>query len=200
MIYKGIGFDYGGVISGRPRSFFHKEVAKLFNVSEEQFLIAYYLYNKKVNNGEITRKILWELVAHELGQVDKASEAHTLSLSFLNEPINKAVLNLIDKLRLSGYKVGLLSNNDLEGGQKMRELGIDKHFDVFHNSAETKLVKPDPAAFIHFANELNTQPSQLIFIDDTEKSLSSAEECGFTPLLFKSYEQLLRDLEKLHIQ
>ena len=41
----------------------------------------------------------------------------------------------------------------LEMGKRIRELNIDKHFDVFHISAETKLVKPEIKAF----NKLNSE-------------------------------------------
>ncbi len=81
----------------------------------------------------------------------------------------------------------------------MREKGLDKHFDVFHISAETALVKPEPDAFKHLANELGVEIKELVYIDDSEKSLSTSKECGFTPVLFESYEQLVNDLTRLDV-
>ena len=65
--------------------------------------------------------------------------------------------------------------------------------------AVTGFVKPVQKAFTHLADELGAPINELIFIDDTPKSLSSALEVGFTPILFTGYEQLLNDLANLGI-
>jgi len=42
--------------------------------------------------------------------------------------------------------------------------------------------------------------NELVFIDDSPTSLVDAEEVGYTPILFESYEQLVADLRKLNIK
>jgi epoxide hydrolase-like predicted phosphatase len=199
MQYKAVGFDYGGVIKGRPGSLFSASVVELLGVTKKQYQEAYYRHNKKVNRGEVTWSELWKLVLTDLGQPDKVKAVMELSNSVFDQSINQDVLDFVDRIRSMDYRVGLLSNNTIEAGQKMRELGVDKHFDVFHVSAETQLVKPEVEAFAHFARELDVAPSELVFVDDAEKSLSTAEECGFTPILFESYEQLVQDLANLGV-
>lgn len=110
---------------------------------------------------------------------------------------NRPVLDLVDTLRNSGYKTGLLSNNTLEAAEMMRGEGINTHFDAFIVSAEVGMMKPDPSIYALLCQQLSVQPSELIFIDDSKKSLSTAEECGFTPVLFTDYESLVRDLKRL---
>src|ERR1017187_3674860 len=154
MNYRAVGFDYGGVIKGRPGSFVSAGVTDLLGVTKEQYQEAYYRYNKKVNRGEVTWLELWKLVLTDLGQPDKVDVVMELSNSVFNQAINQNILNLVDVVKAKGYKVGLLSNNTTEAGQKMREFGIDKHFDVFHVSAETGFVKPELEAFAHLAQEL----------------------------------------------
>ena len=109
------------------------------------------------------------------------------------------MVQLVDEIRAAGYKTGLLSNTTLEGGADMRRQGLDQHFDVFHISAETKLMKPQPAAFKHFADDLGVELAELIFIDDAEKSLSTAAECGFTPIFFKGRAELREQLQEIGI-
>ena len=40
-------------------------------------------------------------------------------------------------------------------------------------------------------------PSELIFIDDTERSLDGAKTIGYNPILYKNNEQLEKDLSNL---
>lgn len=199
MVYKAIGFDWGGVLNGRPGKFFGQKVSELLGTTHEKYLEAYFHHNKKINRGEVTWDELWSLVLTELEQPDKVQEVMKISQEFNADSLNQNVLDLVDKLRVLGYKTGLLSNNTHEKAAIMREKGLDSHFDVFHISAETSFVKPELEAFSHLAEGLGVQLDELIFIDDAEKSLSTAEECGFTPILFESYEQLTKELTKLGI-
>lgn len=199
MKYRGIGFDWGGVLNGKPGRFFGQRVSQLLGTTHEKYLEAYFHHNKKINRGEVTWEELWSLVLTELGRPDKVQDVMKISQEFNADSLNTNVLDLVDKIRTSGYKVGLLSNNTHEKAVLMREKGLDKHFDVFHISAETALVKPEPDAFKHLANELGVEIKELVYIDDSEKSLSTSKECGFTPVLFESYEQLVNDLTRLDV-
>jgi putative hydrolase of the HAD superfamily len=200
MSYKAIGFDWGGVLNGQPKTFLVEKILALLDVSHDDYLRAYFNHNKKVNRGEVTWDELWQLVLTELGQPEKTAQVAALTAAANEDNINPEVLALVDRLKATDYKVGMLSNNTFEKGKHLRKVGLDKHFDVFHISAETGLVKPEPEAFQHFAEALGVTLPELIFIDDSTKSLSTAEECGFTPILFESYQQLASKLEDLGIQ
>lgn len=199
MQYKAIGFDWGGVINGRPGAAFAEAAATTLRVSREAFLNAYYKYNAGFQRGEIPSEKLWTHVCTDLGQPDKWQQLNTMHQKFNEENVNANVLTLIDTLRKKGYKVGLLSNNTSENEAIMLKSGLDKHFDVFHISADTKLVKPDPKAFLNFAIALGVEINELVFVDDSIKSLSTAEQCGFTPILYTSYTDLLKDLSDIGI-
>jgi len=199
MKYRGIGFDWGGVLNGKPGKFFGQQVSALLGISTEEYLNAYFHHNKKVNRGEINWEELWTLVLTELGQPNKVQEITKLSEDFHSDSLNQDVIDLVDKIRSLGYKVGMLSNNTHEKAALMRSKGLDEHFDVFHISAETSLVKPEPEAFKYLADEMGVDIKELIFIDDSEKSLSTSKECGFTPILFETYDQLVSELTRLEV-
>jgi len=200
MSYKAVGFDWGGVINGKPGSFFGESVSKLLRIPHDVYLEAYFHHNKKINRDEIDWVELWTLVLNELGKIDKLDEVMELSKEASVIKINTDIIELVDTLRNKGYRVGLLSNNTVEKAEKIRTHDIERHFDVFHISAETGFVKPDQKAFEQFAQDLGVELSELIFIDDSEKSLSTASECGYTPILFGDYSQLLNELNKLGIE
>jgi epoxide hydrolase-like predicted phosphatase len=197
MSYKAIGFDWGGVLNGKPGKFFGEAVAQEIGVTVEQYGVAYFHHNTKFNTGEITKEQLWALVIAELGRPNEPELVQRIlgmSTAANADNLNEDILKLVDSLRRNGYKVGLITNNSADKAAWMRQMGLDAHFDAFDVSVETGLVKPDPRAFTHLAYELDVDVSELIFIDDTPHSLSTAKETGYTPVLFDTYEQLVNDL------
>lgn len=204
MSIKAVGFDYGGVIGGVGSNGlnFTRQICEILGVDEPTYKDVYFGMNYKINTGEIESwHEFWKLFVDKIGKPEKYDAVVNLS----NEAdkhlqvIDEKMLGLADRLRTVGYKVGLLSNNTVENAKKMRHQSIDKHFDVFHISAETKLMKPSPQAFEYLAEELGVRPNEMAFIDDAEKSLSTADEVGFKPVLFESYDKLEEQLTKLGV-
>jgi putative hydrolase of the HAD superfamily len=200
--YKAIGFDWGGVLNGKPGKYFAQTVADTVGVTREEYQTAYFHHNQKVNRGEVSWQQLWELVLDELGHQNEPELVRKIikiSEEANADNLNDDMLKLVHTLRSNGYKVGLLSNNSADKAALMRERGLDKRFDVLDISVETGFVKPNSEAFIHLADGLGVDISELIYVDDTPKSLSTAENVGFTPILFDNYNQLVKDLTALGI-
>ncbi len=199
---KAIGFDYGGVLGGDAEAGkrFKAQVCELINVSMEAWESAYFSKNHLINTGKVTsRRDFWSAILTSLDRnqyLDQAIQLDAdLSSSYIN--LNLDMLNLVDRLRLAGYKVGLLSNASAEVAVKIRAQDVERHFDSFIISAEIGVQKPDCLAFTKLATSLGVTIKELAFIDDATKSLVNAAECGFTPILFKSQQQLETDLREL---
>lgn len=198
MVYKAVGFDYGGVLFGQPGPVHSRAIHAAVGVDRETYSEAYHRHYKKRNRGEISWEELHKLVLADLGKPDKLDAVLRVDDEFFgNATVNAPVLAIADKLRGHGYKTGLLSNNGAELVDAIRENRVAAHFDVINISELTGLVKPVPEAFEHFANELGINLSELIFIDDSRNSLSTADQCGYKPILFESADQLSADLEDL---
>src|SRR5438105_3042802 len=101
MIYKAVGFDYGGVIKGLPGTVFAKKVSELLNVSEAQYRAAYYSHNKDVHRGKIDWQELWPLVLKDLNRSDQLKDVTELSAGWPFE-LNLQVLKLVDRLKNAG--------------------------------------------------------------------------------------------------
>lgn len=201
--YKAIGFDWGGVLNGAPRNYFYDVITLMPGITLEKLKEVYFNYNQAFNRGEMTWRELWQTVLNGLGFADREDIVDKIiDMSEKNnaDNLNASIVELIDTLRKNDYKVGLLSNNSEDGVAQMQRLGIVEHLDAFDVSIITGLVKPNPEAFTHLANGLGVNISELVFIDDTEKSLSTAAETGFTPIIFTSYSQLVDDLRKLGVK
>ncbi len=199
---KAVGFDYGGVLGGDADAGkrFKAQVCELINVSMEAWDSAYFSKNHLIDTGKVTsRRDFWSAILTSLDRnqyLDQAIQLDAdLSSSYIN--LNQEMLALVDRLRLAGYKVGLLSNASAEVAVKIRAQDVERHFDSFIISAEIGVQKPDCLAFIKLAASLGVTIKELAFIDDATKSLVNAAECGFTPILFKSKQQLETDLREL---
>ncbi len=201
MNFKAIVFDYGNVLAGIPGSQTSNDMIQVIGVSPEKYARAYFRYNQQVNRGEITWEQLWELVLTDLDKLDKLpavlenNRAYEASL----DQINTDVTELAVRLKKSGYKIGVLSNTTPSGAVRIHQKLAPYDLDVIHCSAETGKVKPSPDAFYDLAKALDVDIKSMIFIDDSSRSLSTADECGYTPILFTSYENLLNQLQKLKI-
>jgi putative hydrolase of the HAD superfamily len=202
MAYKAIGFDYGGVLAGEPGPEFAANVAKMLGIDINTYRTAYFKFNKQVNRNEISWPELWRLFLEDLGHVDRYEELMHMSNAYHARlrSVKPEMLRLVDRLRAHGYKLGLLSNNTISMAKHIEIEGIASHFDVVHVSAVTQFVKPEVRAFSFFAEKLGVITEDLIFIDDSEKSLSTAQEAGYTPILFQQYDQLLTELSRLGVE
>lgn len=199
MSYKAIGFDYGGVLNGMTGTEFVTKIVDVLGITREQYNEAYFRYNKRLNLDEITWADLWKLVLADLGQPDKFNEVMAVDDTRGKDALNIEVVALAKRLKANGYRIGILSNNQVDAQDRFHAQGLDEIFEIIHVSAITGYVKPDPKGFELFAKDLGVAPAELIFIDDAQKSLSTAAEVGYTPILFENYQQLLGDLKNLGI-
>ncbi len=201
MKYTAIGFDYGGVIEGKPARFFNEMVCRTLDISLPEYENVYFKHNRAHNNGGlISQNELWQRVINDIGKPEKLNTLLSAIEDYKSDlSVNTNVLKLITRLRETGYKLGLLSNNSVSVAQKLRNDGVDKYFDSFVISAEVGLMKPDKQIFNYFCSDLAVDPSELVYIDDSEKSLSTAVQCGYTPVLFNTYTDLVQQLQTLGV-
>jgi putative hydrolase of the HAD superfamily len=74
--------------------------------------------------------------------------------------------DVIEKLRKSGMKIGLLSNWDLGARDILDKIGITKYFDSIVISSEIGIEKPSKEAFSHSLNELRVNSEEAFYVGD----------------------------------
>jgi putative hydrolase of the HAD superfamily len=200
MKFRAIGFDYSGVIAGMPGSEFERRASKLLNIDTQLFKDTYFKFNYLLNHNILTTENFWKKLLVEFDREDKYKELITFIKNLPTHEINKQILELADKLKANGYKTGLLSNNTTEAANKIRGIKLTDHFDAVLVSAEIGCSKPDPKVFKVFTERLGVKTKELIYIDDTPRSLETSKEVGFYPILFKNYKLLLTELKKIGIK
>jgi len=199
MKYKAIGFDWNGVIFGLPGSVFSQGAADVLDVKVVTFRRAYFENNHLINKEGASKEVFWAAVLEDLKKSDRLS----VLLDYVNNIpkgiINEDVVEVIAKLKKAGLKLGLVSNETLEGGEKIKQTEVAKYFDQILISAEVGFMKPEKQMFELLFSKLEVMPEELIFVDDAEKSLVNAKEIGFTPILFVNAKDLTTKLSELGI-
>ena len=200
MKYKAIGFDYSGVVHGFPSYIFEKKVAGFLNINVDDLKKAYFKNNHRTNIKNISKSELWRYIVTDLGLPSVHNDL-MLFIDKLNSErvVNKDIISLIIKLKSLNYKVGLLSNYNNTLREKLKQQEIFSYFDAVGISSEMSVIKPKPEAFLKFCEMLDVNPGELIYIDDTQKSLETANAVGYKPILFRDFNSLEDKLKKLGI-
>lgn len=204
MKFRAIGFDWGGVISQIPGPSFGTAAAMFLGIEKEEFQTAYFHHNHLVNKGPESTSYeeaveMWEAILLELDKGDALNNFLEFVRSRPKAIVNEEMLELVQLLRHKGWKLGLFSNNSVEVAEEFRQHGYNQLFDVALFSGEVNCMKPEPEAFMMLATALGISVRELVFIDDSERSLSTAREVGYTPLLFTDRATLIDQLESLGI-
>jgi len=199
---RAIGFDWVGVIFKYPGGSFSSLAADFLGVENEQFHRVYSLYNHMVNKGTQGYEEaieMWRLVLSNLGKINELDRFVEFIRSRPEGIVDQDVLDLIKKLRAAGWKIGLFSNHSLKGAQAFRKQSCAKLFDAALFSSEVGCMKPEPEAFKKLAEALKIPVTELIYIDDNERCLSTAKQVGYLPVLFKDMKTLEDQLRMLGV-
>ena len=52
----------------------------------------------------------------------------------------------------------------------------------------------------HFLKQYHLKAEDCVFIDDTEENVTAAEQIGFAGIVFRSYDDLLAQLNRLGVE
>jgi len=201
-IPKNIIFDFGGVIVDIDVASFIKKLAGLGVDSVNMKDIhpnntgIFLLFEKGLVSDE-------EFLKDFRGMIPAASDYSDEKLSELWNsiilPYDYSRFNILEKLRLQGHKVFLLSNTntihhryfetlfDKENpfGRKFRDF-----FDAVYYSDEMKMRKPDIEIYQKVLSEQKLDAHDTIFIDDNEVNLASPRKLGMQVCHFGSGDTL----------
>jgi putative hydrolase of the HAD superfamily len=112
----------------------------------------------------------------------------------------KGTRKIIEKLKLKGYKLGLLSLHAKEWIEYCEEkFSFHKLFDSVLYSFEIDTCSFDETFYKEMLKKLNSKPNECIIIDDEESNLLPAKKLGIKTILFKNPKQLKEQLESLRL-
>ena len=100
--------------------------------------------------------------------------------------IRPEFLATIEKLKLAGYRLAILSNElDLFYGADFRaKLPFLKDFEVIVDATYTHILKPDPRSYEDVLQQLNLPAAQCVFVDDQLRNVNGSIAAGMKTVHF----------------
>ena len=195
---KAIAFDYGGVLKIDPENSLGKLIEYL-ETTKEKWDEEWFKVNHLANTGQKTHE---EILLFTCSKFKDTEESRNHVTEFLKagkgkHEINNDLVEIIKALKSKGYKIALLSNYGLELRDKLKKDGIYDLFDTIIVSAEVGCQKPDPEIFEILFTNLGMKPKEVVFVDDTPKSLENSDSIGYFPILYKDNESFKAELEEI---
>ena len=81
--------------------------------------------------------------------------------------LDPSALEVLKTLKSAGYKLGLLTNGDIETQYlKIDAVKLRPYFDVVMASLESGAMKPDPLPFITIADKLGVRKEECLYVGD----------------------------------
>jgi len=199
---KAVIFDFGGVIGLNDGGNIVRHIAQSMGIPFDKFQKAYYECNHLGN----VQNLPWEDLLIEVARVfdkDPATEKRVREMVRKHNSkryINADLLTLFGALRHSGLKVAILSNATSELRKELERDGVAQLVDEIVISGEIGFQKPHKEAFDVAFKKLDVHPEEVVFVDDSPKSLEKAAEIGYLPILFTDNDQLKIDLRKTGVR
>lgn len=197
---RAIVFDYGNVIVKTDREAIVQGLCRLFDSSEIEIRQAV-MQAREVRHAGGHELGFWEDWAEKNGielPGDWMKQYSDLCSKALK--VNLDMVQLAQELKQGGYTTALLSNSILPKPLFMKTLGqYGELFNCIILSHDVKFRKPDPQIFRALFNELKLKPEECLFIDDSEKHIKAGERLGMDGIVFKSHDQLTRELAQRKI-
>ncbi len=186
---KVVCFDLDGVFFTKTGFAGFKE--SLISLGAAKEAVEFYFHKEPMEEfkrGEIEESDFWEEAVKYLGL--NVSPDVLINLLPQKYEINDEVLEYIQKLKQKGIKTCICSNNFITRVQKLeKRFHFLQNFDCAVFSYQVGVLKPNKEIFESLLKELNIQPSELIYSDDTEDKLSAAKELGIQTHLYVDFAE-----------
>jgi 2-haloacid dehalogenase len=116
-------------------------------------------------------------------------------------PLNEPVIALMRQLKAHGYPLYGLSNWSREKFDTVKdELVFLPLLEEYLISGDAGVTKPDERIYRMLLKRIGRPAGECIFIDDAEENAFAAEELGIRTILYRTPEQLERELEGMGIK
>jgi FMN phosphatase YigB (HAD superfamily) len=195
-----IYFDLGNVLISFDHSRAFQQIAELTGIPParvEQVLFGGGLQTQ-YESGEISTEEFHQYFCEQT-RTNISLEGLCFAASNIFEPLDDSI-QLLLTLNQAGHRLGLLSNTcDCH----WRFILDDVRFSFLHSSFEQTVlsfiegcVKPGADIYRIAAGKAKCDPASILFIDDKQENVESAQSFGFDGIHFRGFSELLTDLKK----
>lgn len=190
--------DLGGVYLNRGIWLFWDYLNSDFGIPQELSKAVFLKNYKSYFSGLISEEVFWSNLLKEINLNEDWKVLRAKLLNFFE--VNKEVSQVYSKLRKSGLKIVLLSDQSRDWWPELdAKFDLANKFDEIVVSALVGLHKPDPEIYKYTARLSKSAPSECLYVDDIDYNLTPALELGMTTLLFKTNKEFIKDLNDLGV-
>ena len=193
-------FDWGGVLS--PLNFLERTPQWEARLGLSPGTLDRALWGpewKLLEMGAISQEMYDDSIRRALSLPDREAVRQFYREYYSDDGLHPGVVAAIRNLR-GRYRVALLTNAFPGHAESLRQRhGFDPRaeFDLYVNSAEVGLAKPDPAIYQLTLDRLGARPEEAIFIDDHVRNTDAARMLGIHTITCADVETALADLAAL---
>lgn len=193
-------FDFGQVLV----KYFPEDITRFYLKNEDSVkkiapVLFDRLYWDRLDAGTIEDEELLSLVKERL-PIELHRDAETVYRGWIDAlPEIPGMRELAIRLKADySLELGLLSNISRGFAEREADVPILSLFSVKVYSATAGATKPSGEIFKILCNRCNADPSELVFVDDSEKNVRGAQDFGIDAVLFdgdvSSLEKKLRTI------
>ncbi len=197
---KAIAFDLGGVLFAEGKSVLIDRLSREYGYERE--IVLEILKSPKsmdMRRGLIIDEDFWEWARKNIAQ---GYDVQVIKKEWYDSYIlDKDIFDLIKKLR-GKYKLIAFSGNIKSRVEYLdRKYDFRKYFDVEVYSYDYHLTKQEKGFVEVMIQKSGVLPEEIAYVDDNEKYLDAAKECGISCVIYARGEikQLKEELKKLGI-
>ena len=107
------------------------------------------------------------------------------------------MVELVETLKSRGYKVGILTNQDLPSCKIQEKKDDFSMFDQVFLACYLSYGKPDRRIFEHALSTLDIKPEECLFIDDTMLHITAAKSLGIRAVFFSIHDESPNKIKRL---
>lgn len=181
---KAVIFDLNGVFIQSP--LLSTRFEEKFGVPSQDFVLALKEILDKTRRQNAGRSfIYWQPQLKDWNI--NITEEELFDFWFSAEKENTEMIELAKRIKQSGIKIFILSNNFVERTEYYKKTFkfLMEIFDKVYYSWQTDLVKPDIKAYQKILTDNNLQPAECVYFDDSNKNIIAAESLGIASYKFQ---------------
>lgn len=197
-----IVFDYGEVISLSPSAADTAALVEVAGVDGDAFWPVYWQHREALDQGTMSVREYWTVIAAELGVTWSDAERHELWVRDFRSwfSADPGTVGLIGELRAGGSRLALLSNAGFDFADAFRNAPFSEGFERVFVSAELGMVKPHADIYEHVADELGIGFDEFVFVDNKAENVEALVALGGTGHVFTGADGLRTFLTGLAAQ
>ena len=182
---KNVIFDFGQVlVRFDPIYMTSRYVSDEDDVRDVANVLFDRLYWDRLDAGTIDDEEVVRLASQRVPQRLRGAIADVYYNWIYNIPEIEGMREAIAICREKGFGVYLLSNISHYFADRKEEIQILSLLDGYVFSAQCGCVKPSREIFAHTCDKFGLDPSQTLFVDDSEKNIRGAIDFGLNGYLF----------------